>query len=454
LNPRFLIFARNWTPPAAPANAKPLLSPRENPKRNPRKPGRKGGDAYGQHTRRPVPDHMDETHDASLPLFCPHCHGAIQEEAVQDQFQEDIPPIRPLRRRFRVHVGRCQNCGRRVQGRHPLQTSDALGAAAVQFGPSALSTATQMNKELGVPYGKIALFFQTTFFLTAARASFCRSNLRLASKAQPTYHALVLALRHAVVVYGDETGWKISGWPAWLWAFATMHFTVYFIRRSRGSDVVLEALGLEFSGLLGRDGWKPWRILTCQAQSCLAHHLERCRELHQDSLAGQARFPLAVKNVLKDALALRDRRNKISAHGFTVARGRLEARMDRLISGQYTHEPNARFARHLTNERPALFTFLHHPKIEATNWPAEQAIRPAVVNRKTSGGNRSDAGAQAQAVLTTIFRSARQQGRNPVTLLVRLLHAQTPLDLGLARTPVTLAVNSRHRLPLPRAQPA
>ena len=430
---------------------------RGEPTKNPKRPGRKPGAAYGRHARRPVPDRVDETHQAPLPTECPHCHarGGFVEDSVQDQFQEDIPPVHPVRRRIRVHVGHCRVCGRRVQGRHPLQTSDALGAAAVQVGPNALAAAAQMNKELGVPYAKIAVFFQTHFRMTVTRSSFCRANLRLAVKAQPTYQAMVLAIRSAIVVYGDETGWKIAGHQAWLWAFVTTRFTVYAIRRSRGSDVVLEILGRTFSGTLGRDGWRPWQVLTCLAQSCLAHHLERCRELHLEAVAGQARFPLAVKRVLKDALALRDDRREYSAHGFAVARGRLEARMDKLIAGRLTHEPNARFARHLERERPALFTFLHDRRIEATNWPAEQAIRPAVVNRKTSGGSRSDAGAEAQGVLTSVIRSARQQNRDPVELFVRLLHAPTPPVLDLVPQSVPPLPGPDKLLPLlPRAQPA
>ena len=31
-------------------------------------------------------------------------------------------------------------------------------------------------------------------------------------------------------------------------------------------------------------------------------------------------------------------------------------------------------------------TFLYEENLEASNWPAEQAIRPAVVNRKVFGG--------------------------------------------------------------------
>jgi hypothetical protein len=40
---------------------------------------------------------------------------------------------------FQIAIGRCQHCGRRLQGRHPRQTSDALGAAAHQIGPQALA---------------------------------------------------------------------------------------------------------------------------------------------------------------------------------------------------------------------------------------------------------------------------------------------------------------------------
>jgi hypothetical protein len=45
-----------------------------------------------------------------------------------------VVPVRGHVRRFRVAVGRCGRCGRRAHGRHPLQTSDALGAAAAQVG--------------------------------------------------------------------------------------------------------------------------------------------------------------------------------------------------------------------------------------------------------------------------------------------------------------------------------
>ena len=423
------------------------------PKPDPKRPGRKPGKGYGKRAFRPRPRSVDEDHDVPLPGRCVHpgCDGSVREDGFAEQYQQDIPPVRPITRRFKVHYGRCDRCGRRVQGRHPLQTSDALGAASVQIGPNALALAAQMNKELGVTYGKIVVFFETAFRLVVARSTWCRANMRLAAKARPTVNVMVVAVRQAVVVYADETGWRIGGRMAWLWVFVTAEVTVYVIRRSRGFDVIEEMLTAEYAGTLGRDGWAPYRKLEkCLHQSCLGHFRVRCRNMLEVAVAGEARYPLAVRGVLKGALALRDRRDGMSPHGFAVARGRLEARADRLLESRLTHGPNVRLQKHLANERGALFTFLRHPEVEPTDWPGEQAIRPGVVNRKTSGGSRSDNGTDAQGILTSVIRTARQQGREPVSLMVKLQRSPRPLDLGLAR-----GRTGRARLaPLPRGQPA
>ena len=56
-------------------------------------------------------------------------------DRVATQYQEDLPAVRPLVRRFDIEVGHCSRCGRRVQGRHALQTSDALGRPACSLVP-------------------------------------------------------------------------------------------------------------------------------------------------------------------------------------------------------------------------------------------------------------------------------------------------------------------------------
>ena len=88
-----------------------------------------------------------------------------------------------------------------------------------------------------------------------------------------------------------------------------------------------------------------------------------------------AQFPRAVQTLLQSSLALRDRRDRgqISPHGLAVARGHLEARLDRVLERRTRSPANRRLANHLWREREAMFTFLYCPGLEATNWRAEQA---------------------------------------------------------------------------------
>jgi hypothetical protein len=123
---------------------------RRKRKPNPHPNGRKVGDAYGSHHRRTIPDKVDERYAVSLPPACP-CGGCTIQDEIKAQYQEDIVR-RKIVRQFDVAVGHCERCGKRLQGRHPLQTSDALDAAQVQIGPEALSFAVHLNKRLGVSY--------------------------------------------------------------------------------------------------------------------------------------------------------------------------------------------------------------------------------------------------------------------------------------------------------------
>ena len=60
-------------------------------------------------------------------------------------------------------------------------------------------------------------------------------------------------------------------------------------------------------------------------------------------------------------------------------------------------------------EFPAIFTFLWDPSVDATNWRAEQAIRPAVVTRKVCGGNRTRKGADTSPFKVHVTSEAPPQ---------------------------------------------
>jgi len=135
------------------------------PKPNPRPAGRRAGRRHGRHGHRQPPATFDEIIDVPLPHACPHCGGGVTETRVATQIQEDLPVVQPHVRRFKVHVGCCCQCGRRVQGRHPLQTSDALGAASTHLGPQAVALIVLLNKQLGLSHGKVAALLRDWFGL-------------------------------------------------------------------------------------------------------------------------------------------------------------------------------------------------------------------------------------------------------------------------------------------------
>jgi len=147
-------------------------------------------------------------------------------------------------------------------------------------------------------------------------------------------------------------------------------------------------------------------------------------------------FAPRVSHILQQALRVRDRwhRKMISAHGVAVARGHLENRLNRLIDQPGHRHVAQRFAAHLAIEYPAIFTFLLDPMIDATNWRAEQALRPAVVTRKVCGGNRTDCGAHIQQVLASVLRTIQQRQLDASDVFADLLRAQTPIT-ALALSP-------------------
>ena len=394
------------------------------PKLNPKRPGRKPGDGYGTKAYRSIPPVIDEEHDAPLPDRCPRCGGSqMIVEGVEHQYQTEIP-TRPIHRRFNVAVGQCTCCGKHVRGRHPLQTSDALGCCASQLGPDAQALIVHLNKEAGLSQGKISRFFKACFGIDLSRGGACQSMLRSARRCEGHYQAIVRRVQGSDWATCDETGWRIGGWGAWLHTAVTRSVVAYLIARERGYDAARRLLGEGYSGVLIHDGWAAYdRFIHAMHQTCLAHLLRRCVEMLEVATRGAVIFPRKVKALLTAALEVRDRRDAGTITTATTIRKarRFKTRIVKLTAPDKTNPANDRLARHLFRHQDHLFTFLHHEGIDATNWRGEQAIRPAVVNRKVWGGNRTERGAEAQSILMSVWQTARLQQFEPLRWLSQLL---------------------------------
>ena len=150
------------------------------------------------------------------PLFCPHCEGEVKVRGKTDQYQTELPRPRVVTRHFEIHVGRCTGCGRTVQKRHRLQTSDVREVGTDRLGPELIATAAHMNKVEGLSYGRVSALLERLYSVTVSRSGLARSLGRLAKRGEPSYEILKAQLRASSVVYPDETGWKTGGRNAWL----------------------------------------------------------------------------------------------------------------------------------------------------------------------------------------------------------------------------------------------
>jgi transposase len=396
------------------------------PTEAPVRPGRRGGEGHGRHGHRMPLSDPDRVVDVPLAGCCPDCGGVVVLDRVAEQWQIDLPDQpAALVTRFDVAVGHCRGCGRRVQGRHPEQTSDALGAAGSQVGPRAKAWAAWLHYGLGLSFGKCSQLL-ARLGINVTAGALCSAAQSTGTALVPVHAEIVRHVNDAEMVVMDETGWRVGGHGAWLWVATSTDATGYHVAEGRGFEQACDLIGADYDGVIVRDGWAPYRRYTqASHQTCTAHLLRRCDELIADLPAWARGTPRQVRDILLDGLAARDLDDTARAAAIVD----LAERVDLLGADGQAHDECRKLIKHLTAEAPALLTFLARPAVDATNWRAEQAIRPAVVNRKVWGGNRTWRGAATQSRMMSVLRTATQRGVDTIDYLVGLARAPTPTDI-------------------------
>ena len=243
-----------------------------DPKKDPQWPGRRSGPEYGARAHRPVPGHVDEEIRVALPDACPCCQGELEFEDEVDHYQHDIVwgarACAPLPRQPRALQELRQACPRTPP--RSDQRRDRRGPIADRSAGSrdrgVAEQGARAADEQDVP-GPLLLGVSVT------PGGLHHAIGRLAWAAAPTCQAPTLAVRASAAVAADETGWRVAGRRQWLWVFVGDDVTVYLIAPGRGYEQAASVLGEDFSGVLERDGWAPYRRFEhARHQTCVAHH--------------------------------------------------------------------------------------------------------------------------------------------------------------------------------------
>lgn len=385
-----------------------------------KRPGRKGGHrgAYRQ-----IPETVDQEIESPLPC-CPHCAGPVTDRAPLVQYIEEIPPVRPVTTRLTTWLANCPTCGE-VRSAHPLQTSTAGGAAAVQLGPRALAIATLLNKQLGVTMRKTCQTLRKLLGLSITPGGLSQALARAAGKVETDYHELLETIRASDVVYADETSWWVGEPKWWLWTFTTPSATLYRVEKSRASEVAQATLGESFDGMLVSDCLNVYDSLSCRKHKCIAHHQRAIAHARDRPDTADASYLQQWKLLFKAVAALWKARPSMPEEAFAEERARIEATVARLLNQSVTQAGDAAVQNRLLKQGPHLLGCLEEPAAEPTNNRAERSLRPAVIARKLSCGNRTESGRRTWEILASLAATCQQNADEFVDWLAPKLSLAT-----------------------------
>jgi transposase len=393
---------------------------RRKRKKNPKKPGRKKGHPGA---RRAKPEQIDRTLKAPPLEGCPECGSAVSGQQREENYQTDLPPVASEVTQFEFESGWCSHCEKRVYSCHEEQTSTATGAAAHHLGPRVRALAADLKGRLGIPYRKIVEILREQFGIEVTAGGLAQSNARLAQRASPTLEQMKKALAQEDLVSADETGWRIGIISSWLWVVCSELFTIYVIVPHRCASVVREVLGEDFKGLLMRDGWRSYDAqLSYRMLRCLLHLMHNAEEL-EDTQSGEAGEAMGLFVLwIEGVFALRQQADELSKQKYQREATAFVEWFDEFVAEEHEEsESNRRFARRLGEIRAQVVPIVEDPGLPATNSLGERQIRPAVVHRKISAGNKTQSGAETLSILASLAATCRQQATSFASVVQRIL---------------------------------
>jgi transposase len=401
LRKRLLAYENAHTPPS---------QQRKYPKRE--KSGKGVGAPKGHEGKtRPTPE-PNKFEELKLDS-CPNCNKQLgRPRSLKKKIIEDIPEPQPLIiTQFTIPCYFCAHCKAEVSPSHPHLPSEG------RFGPNLQAQITSLRFENRLPPRKIAELLSNQYRLHITHSTVLDIFKRVAYKLQPLYEEIKKGIKKAKQVNADETGQKVNGKSFWSWVFVSLTSILFLIRKSRGQDPIIEALGKKFKGLLGCDGWQSYTHVADLIQRCWAHLLREAK-WYAEQYKGQA------KTLYKSLCKLFDVVKSISKETEQAVREKTYKnciqKMQFLIKACNAHKELRKFAIKIKNGLEHWFTRVLYPEIEPTNNKAERALREIVIQERISK-QRTEEGARIKEVIMSVLATWNLRGLNTHSMLRQVL---------------------------------
>lgn len=376
---------------------------------------------------------------------CPDCRAPIADPGrlvERSQVAELVPKPFEITE-YQFFEVTCPCCGKVIA---PPRAPGVL--PGFSLGPRMVAFIGMLDHFGNVTYNKIETMLREGFGLPICEGTIDNANRWLHAALAAPVAELKEVLPKLDRVNMDETGWRIDGRKHWLWTVANEYLTYLHIAPSRGAKVVVGLLSQAFRGLISCDFWTAYRAIDGvkgERSFCWSHLDREAKGIidHATDKADDAQFGRDLRYIIHWGYIhwRGHKRGRISTQVFQLLGERhkditrdMIAHYEGKLVGKKAIALRKRLAEHLDG----YFNWYNHPGVAPDNNAGELAVRPSVITRKVSGGNRSAWGAELTAYMQTVIGTCRKQGLQLLSTiqayLTALAHPGTPFPSLVPRS--------------------
>jgi transposase len=342
---------------------------------------------------------------------CPDCGTAL--DGGTPKWSRQVLEVEPSPVQVIEHVfveRTCPTCHRRCT---PPAGLGGVVVGQQRLGIGLVSLVATLREVGRLPIRTIRWYLEQVHRLRLSVGAIVAASRTVAERGAAEVERIRARIRAGPAVHADETGWRENGRNGYVWTFCTPSAVLFRYGR-RTKEMVDEALGEAFGGVLISDFYAAYHHYEGPKQRCWAHLLREIHDLRVGQPTDEAlgAWAAAVHAIYAEAVAFAhpDARERVRAMRRFEER-LLEACRPFLADKMAPQRMLcARIERHLAE----LFVFVAHPEVPPDNNAAERSLRHLVTSRKISGGTRSPQGTATKMTTSTIFGTWRLQGLDPL----------------------------------------
>ncbi len=340
---------------------------------------------------RPIPEQIHEKKELSL-SNCPDCKSLLSNSVrTRKRYVEDIRPPELLNTEYTIPYYWCVQCEKQVSPK-PVDVIPKC-----RLGMRLMLFVSFLRYGIHIPYNKITTLLEQCFGIVVSEGYLVDSITKFADYIGSEFGQIKSEIRNAAVVYNDTTGWRINGSNKVLWDFISKRHALLIIRDTKAQGIIYQTLGKDFKGISINDCARENQNLGWRQQKCWAHVLRRSRKLESEEGKHLHAMLKALHNL---------------ANNKPMRVAELLGALDSMCSKQYTDLKCVKLANWLKMYRDQWFTFVENKGVDSTNNEAERGLRPSVVMRKITGGNRAPKGAHNHEVIMSVMETWKKQDKD------------------------------------------